>query len=112
MSAIGYDLRFAAETIWKVALAALILGAGLPVLFATGVRSLAWGAGGDAEITSEGVSAAARPNPVGKVLATVIFVVVAYAIVSGIVYIVATGKGGGYDITFRHLYPEIYKKAS
>ena len=36
MSAVGYDLRFAFETIWKVALASLILGAGLPVLFATG----------------------------------------------------------------------------
>ena len=35
----------------------------------------------------------ARPNPVGKVLAAVIFLVVAYAIVSGIVYVIATGKG-------------------
>jgi hypothetical protein len=106
MSAVGYDLRFAIETIWKVALASLILGAGLPVLFATGVRSLAWGAGGGAEVSE------ARPNPIGKVLATVIFAIVAYAVVSGIVYIIATGKGGSYDITFKHLYPEIYKKAS
>jgi hypothetical protein len=37
---------------------------------------------------------------------------VAYAVISGIIYIIATGKGGSYDITFRHLYPEIYKKAS
>jgi hypothetical protein len=106
MSAIGYDLRFAADTIWKVALASLILGAGLPVLFATGIRSLAWGTGGGAEVST------VRPNPIGKVLATVIFLIVAYVVVSGIVYIVATGKGGSYDITFRHLYPEIYKKAS
>jgi hypothetical protein len=116
MSAIGYDLRFAFETIWKVALASLILGAGLPVLFAAGIRSLAWGAGGTAEVAGAagglGVSGSARPNPVGKVLASVIFLLVAYAIVSGIVYVIATGKGGGYDITFKHLYPEIYKKAS
>jgi hypothetical protein len=106
MSAVGYDLRFAIETIWKVALASLILGAGLPVLFATGIRSLAWGAGGAAEVSD------ARPNPIGKVLATVIFLIVAYAIVSGIVYVIATGKGSNYDITFKHLYPQIYQKAS
>jgi hypothetical protein len=105
MNAVGYDLKFAAETIWKVALASLILGAGLPVLYASGIRSLAWGAGGDAEI------AHARPNPIGKVLAAVIFLVVAYAIVSGIVYVIATGKGSNYDITFQNFIPEIQKKS-
>jgi hypothetical protein len=107
MSAIGYDLRFAIETIWKVALASLILGAGIPVLFAAGIRSLAWGSGGGAE-----VAVAARPNPMGKALAAVIFLIVAYVVVSGIVYVIATGRGGSYDITFQHLYPQIYKKAS
>jgi hypothetical protein len=105
MNAVGYDLKFAAETIWKVALASLILGAGLPVLYASGIRSLAWGSGGDAEVTR------ARPNPVGKILAGVIFLIVAYAIVSGIVYIIATGKGSNYDITFKNLIPEIQKKS-
>lgn len=105
MSAVGYDLKFAAETIWKVALASLILGAGLPILYAGGIRALAWGSGGDAEISD------ARPNPVGKVLAAVIFLVVAYAIAAGIVYIIATGKGSNYDITFRNLIPEIQKKS-
>jgi hypothetical protein len=108
MSAVGYDLRFAIETIWKVALASLILGAGLPILFATGIRSVAWGTGGAAAAEVS----VARPNPVGKVLATVIFLIVAYVVVSGIVYIIATGKGSSYDITFQHLYPQIYKKAS
>jgi hypothetical protein len=105
MNAVGYDLKFAAETIWKVALASLILGAGLPVLYASGIRSLAWGSGGDAEVTH------ARPNPLGKILAGVIFLIVAYAIVSGIVYIIATGKGSNYDITFQNLIPEIQKKS-
>jgi hypothetical protein len=45
-------------------------------------------------------------------LAAVIFLVVIYAIVSGIVYVIATGKGANYDITFKHLIPEIYKKGS
>jgi uncharacterized RDD family membrane protein YckC len=105
MNAVGYDLKFAAETIWKVALASLILGAGLPVLYASGIRSLAWGAGGDAEVGN------ARPNPIGKVLAGVIFLIVAYAITSGIVYIIATGKGSNYDITFQNFIPEIQKKS-
>jgi hypothetical protein len=105
MNAVGYDLKFAAETIWKVALASLILGAGLPVLYASGIRSLAWGAGGDAEVGH------ARPNPIGKVLAGVIFLIVAYAITSGIVYIIATGKGSNYDITFQNFIPEIQKKS-
>lgn len=104
MSAVGYDLKFAVETIWKVGLASLILGAGLPILFALGIRSLAWGVGGDAEATQ------ARPNPIGRVLAGVIFLVVAYAIAAGIVYVIATGKGSNYDITFKHFIPEIYKK--
>jgi hypothetical protein len=105
VNAVGYDLKFAAETIWKVALASLILGAGLPVLYASGIRSLAWGAGGDAEVGH------ARPNPIGKVLAGVIFLVVAYAIISGIVYVIATGKGSNYDITFQNFIPEIQKKS-
>jgi hypothetical protein len=105
MNAVGYDLKFAAETIWKVALASLILGAGLPVLYASGIRSLAWGSGGNAEVTH------ARPNPIGKVVAGVIFLIVAYAIISGIVYVIATGKGSNYDITFKNLIPEIQKKS-
>lgn len=104
MSAVGYDLKFTAEAIWKVAVASLLLGAGLPVLFAVGIRSLAWGQGGDAEQVQ------ARPNPIGKVLAVLIFLIVAYAIAAGIVYIIATGKGSNYDITFKHLIPEIYQK--
>jgi len=103
MSAVGYDLKFAAEAIWKVAVASLVLGAGLPVLFAAGIKSLAWGHGGDAEVSLS------KPNPLGKVLAGVLFLIVAYAIVSGIVYIIATGKGSNYDITFQNFIPEIKK---
>ena len=44
------NLRFAVEAAWKVLLVGLVLGAGLPAVFAVGVRSLAWGAGGSAEV--------------------------------------------------------------
>lgn len=106
MSAVSYDLKFAAETIWKVGLAGILLGAGLPVLFAVGVKALAWGTAGGSTSTHT------RPNPLGKVIAAVILLVVLYAIAAGIVYIIATGKGSDYDITFEHLIPEITQKAS
>lgn len=109
MSPAGYDLKFTFEAIWKVLVASVILGAGLPMLFAVGVRSLAWGAGGDTATDTNG--AAAHPNPAGKVLAVIIFAVVLYVIAAGIVYVIATGKGSNYDITFRNVIPEIYKKS-
>ena len=44
------NVRFALDAGWKVLLAGLMLGAGLPALFAAGIRFLAWGTGGAAEV--------------------------------------------------------------
>lgn len=104
MSAAGYDFKVAAEAIWKVLVASVIIGGGLPVLFAGGIRALAWGAGGSAE-----TNVSARPNPLGKVVAVVIFAAVLYVIAAGIVYVIATGKGSNYDISFANFIPEIKK---
>ena len=109
MSPAGYDLKFTFEAIWKVLIASVLIGAGLPMLFATGVRALAWGEGGDTETSTNGI--APKANPAGKVLAVLIFALVLYVIASGIVYVIATGKGSNYDITFHHIIPEIYKKS-
>jgi hypothetical protein len=87
----------------QVLFAALLLGAGLPAIFALGMRSLAYGAGGTAE-----VSVTATPHPVGKVLAVVCFSVVVVAIVLGITWIVGTGMG--YSLVFDHLIPTFRKK--
>ncbi len=106
MSAVGYDVQFAFEAIWKVLLVSVLLGAGLPMLFAVGIRALAAGEGGTSEVSQ------ARPKPLGKLAAGVIFLVVAYVIACGLVYIIATGKGANYDIGFKYLLPEITKKAS
>jgi hypothetical protein len=106
MSAAGYDLKFAAEAIWKVGVASLVLGAGVPIVFAAGIRALAWGSADGLELPG------AKPNPLGRILGGLIFLIVAYAIAAGIVYVIATGKGANYDITFKHVIPEIYKKAS
>lgn len=60
-------------SLWQVVLVGLLLGAGLPALFALGVRSLA-----------SGVSAGSRPRPLGIAGAVVSFGIVLAAVVAGI----------------------------
>ena len=43
------NLALAADGAWKVLVASLVLGAGLPVIFALGVRARAHAAGGGAD---------------------------------------------------------------
>ena len=97
-----HNLGFALEGAWKVLAAGLILGAGLPALFALGIRSLAWGAGGDAEVN------AAPANPAGRVLGYVLFAVVILGVLLGITFIVASGFGKA--LSFEHIYPTIVDK--
>ncbi|NMO57670.1 hypothetical protein HH310_41705 [Actinoplanes sp. TBRC 11911] len=97
------NLGFALEGAWKVLLAGLVLGAGLPLLFALGIRSLAYGAGGDAS------SATGRPaHPVGTVVAWILFVVVLLGVALGITFIVASGFGK--ELSFEHIFPTIVDK--
>ena len=98
-----HNLGFALEGAWKVLAAGIVLGAGLPLLFALGIRSLAWGAGGSAEVDS-----AARPNPAGTVIGWVLFVIVLALVVLGITFIVASGFGKA--LSFEHIYPTIIDK--
>lgn len=100
------NLGFALDGAWKVLIASLILGAGLPALFALGIRSLAWGAGGDAEVHGSGGGPAA--NPLGTVLGWVLFLIVLAGVVLGITFIVATGFGKA--LSFEHIYPTIIDK--
>jgi hypothetical protein len=97
-----HNFGFALEGAWKVLAAGLILGAGLPLLFALGIRSLAWGAGGDAEVSG------ARGNPAGTALAWVLFLVVIALVLLGITFIVASGFGKA--LSFEHIYPTIIDK--
>ena len=87
----------------QVLLAAVILGAGLPAIFSLGMRALAYGTGGTAEVAVE-----TKPHPVGKALAGICFGVVIAAIVLGIAWIVGTGMG--YRLSFDHIYPVFVKK--
>lgn len=98
-----HNLTFALEAGWKVLVAGLILGAGLPAIFAMGIRSLAYGTGGAAEVDST-----AAPHPIGRLGAAICFAVVLAAIALGITYIVASGFGKALD--FSHVYPVIVDK--
>ena len=102
-----HNLGFALEGAWKVLLAGLLLGAGLPVLFALGIRSLAWGAGEDAEVHPTGVTGPTR-RPIGKVAGYALFAVVVLGVLLGLAYIVAGGFGK--TVSFQHFPPAIVDK--
>ncbi len=96
------NLALALQGAWKVLAAGLVLGAGLPVIFGLGIRSLAYAAGGDAEDSH------AEPHAIGRVLAVICFAIVAIGIVLGITYIVVSGFGK--TISFEHVWPTIVDK--
>jgi hypothetical protein len=102
-----HNLQFALEGAWKVLLAGLVLGAGLPLVFALGVRSLAYGAGGEAEVHESGV-VGPTPHPVGTVVGWLCFLVVLLGVALGITYVVVTGFGNA--LSFSHVYPTIVVK--
>ena len=82
-----HNIGFALDGGLRVLLAGLLLGAGLPAVFALGIRAMAWGAGGEAEVSHE------PPHPVGRVLAAVCFGVVVVGIALGLTVIIASGMG-------------------
>jgi len=95
-----HNFGFALEGAWKVLVAGLILGAGLPTLFALGVRSLAYGAGGSAS--------GAPARPIGTLLGWACFAVVLLGVALGITFIVAGGFGKA--LSFEHIYPTVVDK--
>jgi hypothetical protein len=107
-----HNLGFALNGAWQVLLAGLALGAGLPVLFALGIRSLAWASGGvgvPATATTSSSDAAAGPRrPLGAVLGYALFAVVVVGVLLGLTFIVASGFG--YKLDFSHVYPTLIAK--
>jgi hypothetical protein len=102
-----HNIGFAADSALKILVACLLLGAGLPALFAVGIRALAYGAGGEAEVHESGVSGP-TPRPLGTVAGYVCFAIVLLGVVLGITFIVASGFGKA--VTFTHIYPTITTK--
>lgn len=73
----------AISPIWKVLLVGLVLGSGLPALFALGIRTSA------GTVTADGTATA--PNPAGRAVAVLCFAIVALVVVAAIV-ILASSK--------------------
>jgi hypothetical protein len=97
------NFNYAFDAVWRVLLAGLVLGAGLPALFAVGIRSYAWG---DGNVTED---ARGDTHPIGKVLAVICFAIVITGVVLGITVIVATGFGK--ELSFEHVYPTLQAKS-
>ena len=72
------------EALWQVALAGLVLGAGLPALFALGVRSLE----SNRVLVANGAEIESHPSTAGRVGAVVCFGLTALAVLFGIVVII------------------------
>ncbi|MFM9033827.1 MAG: hypothetical protein ACKOQ4_06010 [Mycobacterium sp.] len=70
------------EAVFKVLVVGLILGAGLPALFATGMLAYSFGAGGE-----EADHVIHKPNPPLKFLGIALFGFVALVIVTAVAWI-------------------------
>jgi hypothetical protein len=91
---------------WKVLLYSLVLGAGLPVVYALGVRALALGGAG---VPNADGGPVVRRHPVGGLLAALCFVVVLAGVAVGLTYVVASGQGK--MLSFDHVYPTLVPKS-
>ena len=103
-----HNVSFAADSALKILVACVLLGAGLPALFAVGIRALAYGAGGDAEVRESGVSSPPT-RPLGTVAGYLCFAIVLLGVVLGITFIVASGFGKA--VSFDHIYPPIINQS-
>ena len=81
------NLTFADEGALRVLVAGLLFGALLPAVYALGIRAMAYGTGGDAEVSHN------PPHPVGRVLAYLLFAVVIAGVLLGLTVIVVSGLG-------------------
>lgn len=70
------------ESIFKVLIVGLILGAGLPALFATGMLAYSFGAGGE-----EADHIVHKPNPPLKFVGIALFLFVGFVIVTAVAWI-------------------------
>ena len=101
------NLLLALDGAWKVLAASLVLGAGLPFVFAFGVRARAFAAGDNAEIASESAGRTRR-RPIGNVLAAVCLLLVVAGVALGITVVVAAGFGKA--VSFEHVVPTLVGK--
>jgi len=75
------------DSLWQVVLVGLLLGAGLPSLFALGIRALDTGRGSDGS-----------PAPLAVAGAVVCFAIVALAVLAGILLLASDFLAGTFGI--------------
>ena len=86
----------------QVVLVSILVGAGLPALFGLGIRAMAIGDGGSAEVST------ARARPAMKLVAYLCFAVVVAVVAVGLAVIIASGFG--YHLSFGNGFPPFVKK--
>ena len=70
------------ESIFTVLMVGLVLGAGLPAVFATGMLAYSFGAGGE-----EADHVMHKPNPALKYLGILLFLFVSFVVVTAVAWI-------------------------
>ena len=97
------------EAAGQVALAALLLGAGLPALFAVGVRSFTLaGAAGKPGADGETIMRSNIPAPALRAIGTICYVLVVIAVIIWLSVIIGTGFGQ--ELSFDNVIPTFVPK--
>lgn len=86
----------------QVLLVSLVVGAGVPALFSLGIRAMAWGVGGDADVGRS------TPHPLGRVLGVILFALVVALVLTGVAVVIASGLGMA--VSFEHVFPTFTPK--
>ncbi len=95
------------DAAWRVAIAGFVFGAGLPALFAVGVRSTVLARSPDASSTDQQL-VSSIPRGLNHVIGIVCFAAVLIAVAVGITIIVAAGLGK--EVSFDHVFPTLVPK--
>lgn len=77
------------EALWQVLVAGVVLGAGLPAVFALGIKALGTGR----TVAADGATYTTPPTTAGRVGSTVLFAICVLAILFGVFLVVASGFG-------------------
>ncbi len=97
------NVSLAFDAAWRVLLASLVLGAGMPAMFALGVRALAVAEGTPADRSGQAAKVLSR------LAAVLCFSVAIAAVALGIAFLVASGMGK--TLSFEHVFPTIVSKS-
>lgn len=100
-STVSETLKLVFEAAWHVLWVGLVLGAGLPLMFALGVRSMA----GRTVTDEDGTVTVEGGSGFGKILAAICFLVCVYGVVAGFMVIVGGGQGKMMEFHYFHGFP-------